>query len=305
MSSIKLSVIISSIISIYATSYASNHARESEEKKFKPVVMRSGLATNSVTNEQMEIERQANTIRAALRQSALNEEFIDTYRRAFQYHFTHTVDPLTFSYLPEEIALVVPPALINKADILGKYNAEKKEGITQAVLPSLNENDIDYRQMSLGFLRLSLIIKDAEEFSGEVLLPVKRHLMKLSLLKAAEIAESIVSQADLREKTDAHTSIGQLYRWASVQTRDEGECESYQDRALRHFVEAGKFTGFMDDQGDRVAYEKKLTEENAKIYAEKMIKMFSLINLDGVGVKGAKSTKNGSISGNASLSRAA
>lgn len=302
MNSFKLSVIISSVVSFYATAYASSPIKDNEEKRFKPIVMRSGFATNSVTNEQIETERQANTIRAALQQSALSEEFVDTYRRAFQYHFTHTVDPLTLSFLPEEIALVVPPALINKADIMGKYNTEKKEGITQAVLPSLNENDIDYRQMSLGFLRLSLLIKDADEFSGDLLLPVKRHLMKLALLKSAEIAESIVSHAEVSEKADAHTSIGQLYRWASAQTRDESERESYQDAALKHFDKASMFVSFMEDAGDRIAYGKKLTEENAKIYAEKLVKMFSLINLGGVG---AKSSKNITQKGNAQLSRAA
>jgi hypothetical protein len=296
MNSLKLSVIISSIISFSATLNASNLTGDQTEKRFKPFVMRSGLATNSVINEQLETERQANIIRSALRQSALSEDFVDTYRRAFQYHFTHTVDPITLSYLPEEIALVVPPALINKADIMGKYNTEKKKDVIEAVLPSLDENDIDYRQMSLGFLRLSLIVKDADEFSGDLLLPVKHHLMKLCLLESAKIAEMIVGQADVGKKTDAHTSIGQLYRWASAQAREEGEVEAYQDVALKHFSEAGKFVSFIEDQVERAAYEKKLTEENAKIYAEKLVKMFSLINLSKVAVKGSNrsSTKGSS-----------
>lgn len=225
------------------------------------------------------VKQDAKALRDSIISASLNEAFVDTYRRAFAYHFTHTVDPLTTSFLPEDIAKVVPPHLINQADILGKYDTENKKDTVSHVLPSIDANNIDYKHVTLGLLRLGLLIKDAEEFSGEMLAPVRSYLMKLAFLKSAEVGESIVNDADDVEKTDFYTSIGQLYHWSAMHAAQEMERTIYDDRALSYYEEARKYLSALEDPSVRQEFENKINKESAFILAHRLAMAFKKVNI--------------------------
>lgn len=268
-------VIIFSLGGVSSAAIASHLQEEAEEKRFRPIPMRSGFALTHDMEEQV----QGRTLRNTMMKAALSEEFVDTYRRAFTYHFTHTVDPLTASFIPEDIMKVVPPAMINAADILGKFKSDHKDTVVGHVLPHVDEANIDYKHMSLGFLRLALIIKDAPEFSGRSLKPARDHLMKIAFLKAAEIAESIVPFAEAAEKTDAHSSIGQLFRWAGARVNDNVERDLYYEKATHHFSEARQHLGFIEEPTVRQEFESKISTELAALSLEKFLPIFATLAL--------------------------
>ncbi|MGN6671220.1 MAG: hypothetical protein ACTHJ4_06765 [Candidatus Nucleicultricaceae bacterium] len=276
MSYFRSIVMFISFFGLAADVFGSNPMDEFSDSRGRvPRKMQTGF---SVT-QQSTIEQDSKALRNSIISASLNEDFVDTYRRAFAYHFTHTVDSLTASFLPEDIAKVVPPNLINQADILGKYNTEDKKDTVSHVLPSVDANNIDYKHVSLGLLRLGLLIKDAEEFSGDVLSPARSHLMKLAFLKSAEIAESIVNEADIAEKADFYTSIGQLYHWSAMHAKQGRERTIYDDKALYYYEEARKYLENIEDSSVRQEFSNKINKEAAFILAYRLAKVFNKMNV--------------------------
>lgn len=271
-------VIFFSLSGFAADAFASHSFNESSDpRSIVPRRMQTGF---SVT-EQGYASEEGKKLRRSFTSASLSQEFVDTYRRAFIYHFNHTVDPITQSMLPEDVAKVVPPALINKADILGKFSTKKKEGMTAHILPSVDVNNIDYKQVSLGLLRLGLLIKDAEEFSGSVLAPVRSHLMKLVFLKSAEVSESVIDYADDAEKTDFYTSTGQLYHWSAMHSSQRFERDYYDDKALNHYAKARTYLHHFDDLSLRKEFEDKINKESAFILANRLAYAFDNLRISG------------------------